>query len=58
MGQALPYPLRIPDEHMDKLKIIAKENGRSVNKEIEILIKKHIQKYESENGEIIPASQE
>lgn len=50
--QANPYPLRIDPVLMEKLKLIAKENGRSVNKEIEILVKKAVTRYESENGEL------
>ena len=41
-----PYPLRIDEELMDKLKTMAEENSRSVNKEIEYLIKKAINEYE------------
>lgn len=52
MPQQNPYPLRIDINAMMKFKIIAKENGRSVNKEIEILIKHAITEYEKENGEI------
>ena len=37
---------------MEKLKIIAKENGRSINKEIEVLVKQTIQSYEMQNGPI------
>ena len=37
---------------MDKLKYIAKYNGRSANKEIEQLILKHIKAWEKEHGEI------
>jgi len=40
--QPNPYPLRIDNNVMDKIKEIAKENGRSVNKEIEFILKKHI----------------
>ena len=58
MAQALPYPLRLPDEVMDKLRVVAKENGRSVNKEIEIVVRNHIKRFEAENGEIIPVSEE
>ena len=39
--QANPYPLRLEDEVMEKMKQIAKENGRSVNKEIEFALKKY-----------------
>ena len=57
-AQPLPYPLRLPDDAMAKIKVIAKENGRSVNKEIEFAVKGHIKRFEVENGEIIPDSQE
>lgn len=48
-SQANPYPLRLEDEVMEKMKQIAKENGRSVNKEIEFALKKYIQAYQAEN---------
>ena len=48
--QIPPYPLRLDKEILNKLKIIAKENGRSLNKEIEYLAKKHINEYEKDNG--------
>lgn len=50
--QANPYPLRIEQTTMDKIKFIAKENGRSVNKEIEFQLKKSVSDYEKENGTI------
>ena len=34
-----PYPLRIDEELMEELKKLADEHSRSVNKEIEFLIK-------------------
>lgn len=37
---------------MEKIKFIAKENGRSANKEIEIRLKSIIFEYENENGKI------
>ena len=43
--QANPYPLRIDKNIMDKTKYIAKENGRSVNKEIEIILRKNVSSY-------------
>lgn len=50
------YPLRIPKEIMEKGKVVARENGRSLNKEIEIILKQHISSYEQEHGEITIAS--
>lgn len=46
------YALRIPTITLDKLKYIAGHNGRSGNKEIEMLIMAHIAEYEQEHGEI------
>ena len=57
MSSDLPrYTLRIPQEYLDKMRYIANENGRSANKEIELMIKQRIKEYESENGEIILSS--
>jgi len=50
--QANPYPLRIDKTIMEKFKIIAKENGRSINKEIEMVLKEIIIEYENKNGVI------
>ncbi len=50
--QANPYPLRIDKTLMAKFKVIANDNGRSVNKEIEVAIKRIISDYEKEHGEI------
>lgn len=37
-----PYPLRIDEKLMEELKKLADEHSRSVNKEIEFLIKEAI----------------
>lgn len=50
--QANPYPLRIDKEIMEKIKIIAKLNGRSVNKEIEFQLRQTIQHFEATSGPI------
>jgi len=50
--QANPYPLRVDKTVMEKIKYIAKENGRSTNKEIEISLKSIIFEYEKEKGKI------
>lgn len=51
--QANPYSLRVDAVVMAKIKVIANENGRSVNKEIESLMKAAIKQYEAENGPIV-----
>ena len=56
MAQVNPYPLRVDRAIMEKFKVVAAENGRSVNKEIEMLMKRAIANYERDNGPIaIPA---
>lgn len=53
MSSDLPrYTLRIPQIYLDKIKYIAEENGRSANKEIELMIKQRIKHYETQNGKI------
>ena len=53
MPSDLPrYTLRIPKEYLEKIRYIAAENGRSANKEIELMIKRRIELYEKEHGSI------
>lgn len=52
MTQLPPHPLRIEKRLMAKFKVVAAEDGRSVNKEIEMLIKQAVLAYEKENGPI------
>ncbi len=57
MSSDLPrYTLRIPKDYLDKIRYIAGENGRSANKEIELMIKQRIKEYESQNGPILTDS--
>lgn len=50
--QQTPYSLRVDPALMAKFKVIAKENGRSVNKEIESIMRKAVREYEQQNGRI------
>lgn len=53
MQNDLPrYTLRIPQEMLDKLGYIASYEGRTKNKELEQLIKKHIAEFEATHGPI------
>ena len=53
MASELPrYTLRIPQIYLDKIRYIAEEEGRSANKESEMMIKRRIASYEEKNGEI------
>jgi len=51
--QQNPYPLRIDPKVMDKVKYLARENGRSANKEIEYILKRTVRDYENKNGVIL-----
>ena len=54
MASDLPrYTLRMPKEYLQKIRYIAEENGRSANKEIELMVKQRIKEYEQKNGPII-----
>ena len=46
-----PYPLRIDEELMEELKEMAEVHSRSVNKEIEHLIKEALKKYRQTKGD-------
>lgn len=46
------YTLRISETMLNKLGRIAENNGRTKNKEIEFLLKRHIAEYERLHGEI------
>ena len=52
MAQTNPYPLRVDKILMEKLKKKTSNSGRSVNKEIEFLMKQAVLQYEKENGAI------
>lgn len=53
MKDNLPrYTLRIEHSDLTKLAYIAEYNGRSKNREIEWLIRRHIREFEKEHGEI------
>lgn len=59
MPQSNPYPLRVDKLLMEKFKVVATENSRSVNKEIEALMKDAVLRFEERNGVIqIPESDE
>lgn len=46
------YPLRIDGTIMNKLEIISNNNSRSKNKEIEFALKRYVDVYEAQHGEI------
>lgn len=53
MASNLPsFTIRIESEFLKKVRYIAEYNARSANREIELLIKAHIKRFESKHGEI------
>ena len=46
------YPLRLDNDLMTKVKIIAEKEDRPVSKQLERIIKQYIEQYEKENGRI------
>lgn len=46
------YPLRLDRETRKKIEIIAEKNSRSINKQIEHILKKFITDYEKVNEKI------
>lgn len=58
MPSKLPHTaIRIDPELMKKFRYVADYNGRSANKEIEQLIRQHVQQFERDNGPIVLPSQ-
>lgn len=53
MPSQLPkFTFRVDSETLSKLRFIADNNFRTINKELEMLVKKYISDYESNNGVI------
>ena len=48
------FTLRTDSELMKKLWIVADYNGRSSNRELEVLIKNHVAEFEKKHGKIDP----
>lgn len=50
--QLSKFTLRIDADLLKKFRFIAEYNARSANREIELLIKKHIKEFEHQHGRI------
>lgn len=44
--------IRLSEEQHYKIRFIAEKNHRKINDEMRMIIDKHIQRYEDDNGEI------
>lgn len=47
------FLLRLNPDTLEKLRLIAQKNSRSINKELEYLVNRHIESYEKEHGGIV-----
>ena len=47
-----PFSLRVSEEMIGKIKIIAAKNHRPANKEMEVALERYIAAYEQEHGPI------
>jgi len=52
MTDTAKFTLRTNAEILKKFHYVADYNGRSANRELEVLIKKHIAEFEKEHGKI------
>ncbi|MBD5522036.1 MAG: Arc family DNA-binding protein [Lachnospiraceae bacterium] len=46
------YSLRIDNELMEKVKIIAENEDRPISKQLERIIRQYVEQYEKEHGKI------
>lgn len=47
------FTLRVDSELLKKFRFIAEYNARSSNREIEVLMRKHVDNFEKEHGKIV-----
>lgn len=50
--QSNPYPLRLEQEYMDKIRVLAAKERRSINMQLCIAVESYLEQYEKEHGEI------
>jgi hypothetical protein len=47
------FTLRTDKQTLDKFRVVAQKNLRTVNRELEMLMRQHIADYEDKHGEIV-----
>lgn len=52
MNKMSKFTLRVDSELLEQFRYVAESNARSANRELEILMKRHIQQFEKKNGRI------
>lgn len=54
MPSNLPqFTIRIDPELLKKMRYVAEYNARSANREVEVLIREHVEAFEKKHGKII-----
>lgn len=51
--QEVPYSLRLHPETMAKIRVLAKQERRSINMQLCIAVERYLKEYEQEHGEIV-----
>lgn len=51
-NETVKFTLRTKEELLKKFRYVAEYNARSANRELEVLMKRHIAEFEKEHGEI------
>lgn len=49
-----PFSVRVPEALLHKVKQLAKMNKRSANKQVELILEKFVEQWETENGPLAP----
>ncbi len=47
------FTIRVEDDTLKRFRYVAEYNARSANRELEVLMKRHIAKFENEHGAIV-----
>ncbi|MDE6911467.1 MAG: hypothetical protein K2P44_13530 [Lachnospiraceae bacterium] len=47
------FTIRVEDDTLKRFRYVAEYNARSANRELEVLMKRHIAKFEKEHGAIV-----
>ena len=51
-GELAKFTLRVDTQLLKKFKYIAESNARSANRELEIMMRRRVEKFEEANGKI------
>ena len=50
--QEVPYSLRLEPQVMEKIRVLARQEHRSINKQLCVAVESYLKEYEREHGEI------